>query len=779
MKETDLKQFARQLAIWADLVIEHGRTPFRRVDQFPLLYTSKGFFRPPLVFWINRQSLMAGGIVLLPDNNLPKQLELGSATAAALGLKHFVTWESSRICIWNTDGETTCMEKQLPVTAGDEPETFRALLLEVMEEVKLLSVLGMVPANQLSATYLHNLFQETLNSARGPLVNTFRQTRADGQLKENISRADRQAEQFNRLTLLRLLALLWHDVLPESILPEKLQTAMQLVIPSLPPELHQPLSQGLQEQEPVLPLESAVCYHHLLLRLRQITWNKPVERARQAISQFLSPEKTSPVRPFLPPAKEVPLLQINPKVPLLGYSLLHELSGSASFLASAALLRHVNNDPPAHQHCGTLFRFSELPLPATRIQGQLTNRRRVPRDVRQRYDALLRASWPTRRFDLPPDSPYWVLETIHLLGMSPMNAELELEIPSSWLIAPCGQTLWTLISENFQLHTVTWEEQTTILSLQKQRGGVDITKVIYRQTERQIDWSETTGRTRALLLFSLLLPDPIYQLLQSDRFQPCREISTTAATDQGLRAYSRTLLGRRLWKLLGGDEPADTADQIRQQSDMLGWPVPAEDILCRLSLSATNETRSDRHQQEQDQTLTELLKLSTDLDFPVPQWQETHPASSVRQVATSNHRQRIVHNLKARGLPDFPEQYLYQLDTPELTRYHFQPPLQVTSELLGQYELIDSTQASFIVQGEATVEALNLCAKLGRCEVELPVDQQQLNSILTSYRNDLLQLRQELSRQAHVLLENPQAAERLSKKIWHELNLPPWKWLEH
>ncbi|MDT8419998.1 MAG: hypothetical protein RQ754_06170 [Desulfuromonadales bacterium] len=779
MKETDFKQFARQLALWADLVIEHGRTPFRRVDQFPLLYTSKGFFRPPLVFWINRQSLMAGGIILLPDNNLPEQLELGSATATALGLRHFVTWESSRICIWKTDGETCGMEKQLPVTAGDQPETFRALLLEVMEEIKLLSVLGMVPANQLSASYLHNLFQETLNSARAPLVNTFRQTRADGQLQEIISRADRQAEQFNRLTLLRLLALLWHDLLPESILPEKLQTVMQLVLPSLPPQLHQPLSQNLQEQEPVLPLESAVCYHHLLLRLRQINWNSPVERARQAISQFLSAEGMPPERPFQPPDTEVPLLQINPKVPLLGYNLLHELSGSASFMASAALLRHVNNAPPAHQYCGTLFRFSDLPLTIMCIQGQITNRRKVPREVRQRCDALLRTSWPTRRFDLPPDSPYWILETVHLLGLTPKGAELELEIPSVWLIAPYGQTLWTLVGENFQLNRVTWEKQTTILTLKKQRGGAEITKVMYRQTERQIDWSETSCRTRALLLFGLLLPDVIYQQLRSDRFQTCDEIPTSAATDLGLLAYSRTFLGRRLWKLLSGSEPADTAGEIRQQAEMLGWPVPEEDILCQLGLSTAGEHQPERLQQELDRTLSERLKIPAVVDFPIPQWQETHAGSTMRQMASSNHRQKIVDILKARGLPDFPEQYLYQLESPQLIRYAFQPPLKVTSELLGQYELTDSAQACFTVQGEATVEALNLCANLDRCEVDLPADQQQLSSIVTSYRNDLLKLRQELTRQAHILLENPQAAERLSKKIWHELKLPAWKWLDH
>ena len=96
----ELHQFAQQLAIWTELIIENGRTPFRRVDLYPEIHTARGILRPPLVFWINRQSMMAGGILLLPEQDLETELKHGCSCCAALGLQHFVTWENKQVRIW-------------------------------------------------------------------------------------------------------------------------------------------------------------------------------------------------------------------------------------------------------------------------------------------------------------------------------------------------------------------------------------------------------------------------------------------------------------------------------------------------------------------------------------------------------------------------------------------------------------------------------------------------------------------------------------------------------
>lgn len=779
MKETDLKRFARQLSVWAELVIEHGRTPFRRVELFPLLSSRLGQIQPPLVFWINRQSLMAGGVILLPDNDLPQQLDLGCAAADALGLQHFVTWESDRIRIWNATETPPREEKQFPVTTVEDPEIFRALLLDVMEQLKLLSVLGMVPTSELSPSYLHNLFQETLDSALGPVITSFRQTRAEGGLQET-TRADSQADQLNRLTLIRLLALLWHDRLPDSILPEKLERAMELAVPSLPPELYHPLAFSQQKREPALPIDSAVCYHHLQLRLRQIGWNSPQERAVQAINQLLTPSDTDIDPVFVPPETTEPLLQINPVTPLMGHAELYELSDSPSFLAAAALLRHINHLPPAQQYSGSPFNFIAASLPVSRIQARLINQRKTPREELKRNHALLRTSWPTRRFKFPADSPRWMLEAIHLLGLSPSGANLQLEVPTIWLSAAFGQILWNLIMDSFQLQTVSLGKGTTILQLQKQKPVAVSTTVRSATDERLIDWNVSPGPNRSLLLYSLFLTTEQHQILVSDQFQFSCEASTSTATDAGLLAYSKTSLGQCLWRMITGSRIPQTAAELRQLGIEHGWAIPVDDILCELGISGSGGTEKPLSSEELDRRLADLLDSSVPRNLACPQIPQLHrPPSTSSGTTNVNHREAILNHLDACGLPDFPEQYLYQLEKPQLSTYRFQPPLQIVSELLGEFELVDAELKHFSVRGEATVEALQLCADQGDSEVELPVDQQQLNDILTSYRNDLRYLRQELTRQTHTRLERPQAAERLAKKLWQELNLPSWKWLDH
>ena len=82
-----LQQFAQQLASWTEAIIEYGRTPFRRVDTYPKIDTEQGVIQPPLVFWINRQSMMAGGILLLPENNLEEEMR---AAFEAMGFANVI-----------------------------------------------------------------------------------------------------------------------------------------------------------------------------------------------------------------------------------------------------------------------------------------------------------------------------------------------------------------------------------------------------------------------------------------------------------------------------------------------------------------------------------------------------------------------------------------------------------------------------------------------------------------------------------------------------------------
>ena len=105
MDQQTLQLFSRQLAHWAENAISQGRFPFRKVETFPSLLTEKGEMHPPLVFWINRASCMAGGVLILPQN-AEEEMSMGRDCARALGLQHFVTWAAHEIVFWEERGES-------------------------------------------------------------------------------------------------------------------------------------------------------------------------------------------------------------------------------------------------------------------------------------------------------------------------------------------------------------------------------------------------------------------------------------------------------------------------------------------------------------------------------------------------------------------------------------------------------------------------------------------------------------------------------------------------
>ena len=104
MKADFLPLFRRHLLAWFEARLADGRTPFRRVEERPPLLTEGGAL-PDLVLWINRDSLLAGALILIPEKPDPGTLRQGAITAAALGLTQFITWEAQAVNLWQVSGE--------------------------------------------------------------------------------------------------------------------------------------------------------------------------------------------------------------------------------------------------------------------------------------------------------------------------------------------------------------------------------------------------------------------------------------------------------------------------------------------------------------------------------------------------------------------------------------------------------------------------------------------------------------------------------------------------
>ncbi|HKK01872.1 MAG TPA: hypothetical protein VJ955_06850, partial [Desulfuromonadales bacterium] len=162
--------------------------------------------RPPLVFWINRDSFMAGGLILFPSRHADESLPLGNACAEALGLTHFVVWSPREISFWQT-GASPSRQRTLLFqdSQSSSAEEFRGLLLQIMEELKVPAVTGAVPVPSLSAYYFLNLCIETLEEITPSLISTFRVRLGEQFLPGRNSTPETLAIRKAALVLMRLL----------------------------------------------------------------------------------------------------------------------------------------------------------------------------------------------------------------------------------------------------------------------------------------------------------------------------------------------------------------------------------------------------------------------------------------------------------------------------------------------------------------------------------------------------------------------------------------------
>ncbi len=764
----DLQQFARQLALWTELVIENGRTPFRRVDLYPQVQTEQGVLRPPLIFWINRQSMMAGGILLLPERDLSAELERGRCCAEALGLRNFVTWETDRVRIWQLDGAEIKQHQDLHFKDVANPDSFRHLLEELLEVLKLLAVIGLIPPGQLSAHYLHNLFQTALELSLPPLLNSYRSQRAQ-ETEDAGEDAERQAVEANRQLLLQLLALLWFQQMPSAILPEKLARAIELSLPQLPEPLRQSLSWKISAEPTSMPHETTVCFHHLLLRLRQLSWDQSQQRALTALQLLF--DSWFPPQPLESTAQNC----FYPAVPRLAPTTRSLLSDSPSLLATVGLLEQLEKQPPRQQYFGNLLQFTPETLPKGTLQATLTNSRIPGRAEQQQYASLLRTSWPNRRFKLATATPLWQWEALHLLGLYRIAEPLALTLPAQALSLATDEPFWPLLLEHYQLCSVD-SSNAAQLKLQLVRGATNEQPVQINtsETNYQLIPAEELQLRCSQLLQALQLPVRLYHL-SAEQLVFCGEEQLTSTALRGLKLYADSLLGQRLWQLLTAAPQPATEEELFTQAKRIGWPHPEARILEELFRSSSS---TEFTPEQLDGLLAELLGCADILQIERqggtlkkrPLVEENLPGKLLRQ--------QLIEQLQNEGLPTFPEKYLYFLDQPQMVTYRFAPPLQIRNELLGQFELVDVAGQIIHSDGEELVRVLLLCSQLGKNQVELPSDRQQLCLLLDQYCQDLRAFHQHLSELCFRRVENAKAARKLTKKTWSELALPPLKWLE-
>ncbi|HKJ87841.1 MAG TPA: hypothetical protein VKA48_04980, partial [Gammaproteobacteria bacterium] len=163
MEEDTLQIFRRQIGAWIESLLARGRYPFRRIDLTQPLLTKAGELSPDLILWINRDSFMAGGLLLVTGRNEADDIERGRYCAEALGLQHFLTWSATEVVFWEICGDSISRHRALTTPPpGSEPAAFRDLLVSILDELKYLAVAGSTAPAQLPPQYLANLCRITL-----------------------------------------------------------------------------------------------------------------------------------------------------------------------------------------------------------------------------------------------------------------------------------------------------------------------------------------------------------------------------------------------------------------------------------------------------------------------------------------------------------------------------------------------------------------------------------------------------------------------------------------
>jgi len=764
--------FSRQLAHWAEQIISEGRSPFRKVDlELPLL-TRSGEIRPPLLFWINRESFMAGGTILFSGNNPEATLEQGRNCAEALGLRHFVVWGPREIYFQEVREHTSSPVKTLCLATTDEVG-FQQALNQVMEELKVLSVLGTLPPEQLSPYYLVNLWCSALAFSFDTLFQEYRADHGEGLLKSAES-AVLSAHDKSTLTLLRLLTLIFLDRLAVSVQPENLEVAMFFILETFAGEIRRALQK--KDGEPELPSAVAIRFHHLFRRLSQLELRQDPQRTGQALEILIDSKLRPQCNEVLLNAESVPdegpSLLLQPFRPALcrGTAAVIEF-GSPPLLAALALLRLINKQAPAQTQTDDLFSLSE---PFKLVQGTLDHRAVPDRRQRQTYSAHLRRSWPTRRFVLDARTPCWAWELFHLLGLAAARARFELNLPIEALTSRYSQPLLALLKEEFTLNRLVWvaPEQLRMV-LTKDLRPEQLTSFARSGETRLLPWAALRNAHHALLALALFTETPIFALIESGSLNLPQTETWPKDKEREIFLFSQSSLGRYLWQIVGNRQPLPSRKNLAERGLAQGLPLPGPTMLNKLQQIPWHPDQP----LPPGETLDNAVGLHLDFERPQSPFFSNAPASKRRfrnEQPTAELFAEIIQEVFADGIPRFPEHYLYAHYRPQLTRYAFSPPLTVGGEFFDQFTLVDTIGETFTVEGRETAQALLLAAALDCPETELPADRELTALIVGQYLNDLRRLHRSLKRLTHMRIVNSETAAQVTAQIWDEQNLPPW-----
>lgn len=773
MPQHSLDNFLDQLVHWTRQIIESGRTPFRKVEINPPLIVPPCQPVPHLTLWINRDSHMAGGLILLPEKGIETTLETGTALASALGLHSFATWDRQKLITWSLDKDALRPRTTTAVGKIQSAGDFRQTLRDLLDQLKVLAIAEAPQAEELSPYWVANLVHLSLIDAGPEIAEQLRATRTlqghdwDGGRHPELAKG--------LLTVCRLLAVGHADLLARTLQAEGLERALRFAIEQLPGNLQQTLRPG--ENEPALPDPASTRFHHLWRRLQQLGCLQQRSRLARAVELLLEDvARLGPSPPCPDRTSASASLVVNPTgspgiVPVTA-----EI-GITAVLGWRELLRWLQ-DYPSPVFSGQ--RMDQLPA---ELQPRIVSAALDPgpppdKDERPGLSTALRLAWPSRRFQLPVNTPTWHYDLLQILGRAAPAAAIHLRLPATWLDPVEGEVLWELLCSDFRLSRFSLEEAgTTLLEMTKEHAETGETRLVNGAEEKTLVWAQLKRKSLQHLIYAITWPQELYRLIEENDLVLTDERPAPVELAREIYLYWNSGWGQQLARWCGFPPAELTLELLTDEHSALpAFPHP--DKLQQLTnlLWTPGKRLPEGAEHDRDVALWVGRELANP-DWPtLPEQQQSRtpkPSRSARRSLV----ERIESRLLVDGLPKFPEQYLYDHYRPELTSFSFSGPLRDHGRFFGQIELQSANQERLLVDSDALAGCLILASRQQQ-QIDLPQDQAILADILTRYLDDLKRLYHALVHETHRLQENKSDAQRLAKRLWKRWNLPEWDAVE-
>lgn len=762
-KTETLQHFSGQLHSWCSERLQQKPGPFRQAELYSKIISEHKLASPPIVLWINRESFIAGGILVLPQNNDEDVFAAGIELTRIFGLSHFFSWGRHELSCWTTDYNPPerIWQYELPYKDISSPATFRKSLNLLMDQMEQAFFKHQQASPTITLEHLVNLVHCTFSDLI-PEVQQAVQIEQSTTAGMKVSDIDLKNMLFRQLLLVIGLAAcdIPHLAARDKNVPDVLDQATRM----MPAHLQSIFEK--RSTEPPFPKQNQRRLIHFVNRVQQLKQHLP-ELITPLISDLLKEWATTlGGYPWQQEQTELCKVIINPDRYDPADTVEYEI-GPNGILAAIALARHFAN-------ADSLKRPTQLVNPLElsskldnhQVSGTLSDNR-LPTSAEQKtLNAFLRVSWPNHKLALATKSPIWTWQLIHFCGLAEGKSQIELTVPQNWLWERYGEKIPEILANKLYFAEVRANGQNQLFCKLKTAQEDDVTKVQMADgTTRQLK-TVPAAFWRSQILIALKTSDDIFRLVANNElhfFEPdqCAKLPIT-----GLNNYMNSSLGRDFWRLLAPGRPFPKIENIAAECSRAGVPLPSEKVLSalnRISGKSGPATMADL-----DQELAIWLGETATLHKEDKQTKKIS-----KEPLAEDQNDLFLRHCATEEVPVFPDNYIYKTPSHERIEYIFEGRLSIIDSFFDETILQDQNQHSIKVQGTRQAEALSLISTCRSGPIELPCSQNETASMFDLYIKDLKKLRQAYYRHAVISLPSDSIVKKVDE-LWQSLPLPDW-----